>query len=510
MNSTMTWKCDVCGYVHRGAEPPDTCPVCGVGRELFSRFEVARPAAAPRAHRWRCTVCGHEHVGDEPPDQCSVCGVGRELFEPVPEAGAPPRALAPDVGRIVIVGAGIAGLTAADEARRLAPDVAITILSKEADHPYYRLNLTRLLAGEVTEESLSLQPEGWYGEQRIELIHAEAASVDRVRQEVCLRDGRILPYDRLVLANGAHPFVPPLPGATRAGVLALRTKDDARAVQQLAVPGARCVCLGGGLLGLEAAGALRRQGVETTVLEGFGWLLPRQLAEPAGRLLQRHVEALGIQVRCSARAEEIVGDERARAVRLAGGEELAADIVLLATGIRPSSYLARRAGLEVKSGVVVDDRLFTTDPAILAAGDVAEHRGVLYGIWPAAYAQGVVAGANAVGGSLEFHGLPPSNRLKVLDVDVYSIGQAQAPDGSYQVLEEQRDGIYLRFVCRDGKLVGANLYGDTELANLVRDAIETGEQLARCTTLLARVPQLERCSAAASQEGDAGPRRANE
>jgi nitrite reductase (NADH) large subunit len=217
-------------------------------------------------------------------------------------------------------------------------------------------------------------------------------------------------------------------------------------------------------------------------------------------LLQQHVERLGIQVRCSARAEEIVGDERARAVRLAGGEELAADIVLLATGIRPNSYLARQAGLEVKTGVIVDDRLFTTDPAILAAGDVAEHRGVLYGIWPAAYAQGVIAGANAVGGGLEFRGLSPSNRLKVLDVDVYSIGQAQAPDGSYQVLEEQHDKTYLRLVCRDGKLVGANLYGDTTLANLVREAIETGEQLAQCATLLARVPELARCSAASSSD----------
>jgi nitrite reductase (NADH) large subunit len=485
---TKIWKCDVCGYIHRGDAPPDSCPVCGAATDLFSLFKAAAPASAVRPRRWRCTVCDHVHIGDSAPDVCPVCAAERSLFEPLLDT--PQVAVEADVGRILIVGAGIAGLTAAEQARVVSPDVAITIIGKEPGLPYYRLNLTRYLAGEISEESLIVQPAAWFAEHRIELLDGEITAIDRVRQEVRLRGGSVMPYDRLVLANGAHPFVPPIPGVTRQGVLPLRTRGDALAIVEHAAAGTRCVCLGGGLLGLETAGALRRRGVRAVVLEGFGWLLPRQLAEPAGARLQRHVEGLGIEVRCNARVEEILGDERVNGVRLAGGEVIAAELVVLATGVRPNSYLARQSDLEVKAGVVVDDRLFTSDAAILAAGDVAEHRGVLYGIWPASYAQGIVAGANAVGGALEFRGLAPSNRLKVLDVDLYSIGQFQPSDGSFQVIEEQTERTYLRLVCRDGKLIGANLYGDTQLAGLLKDAIEHGTQLAQSAEFLTRFPQL--------------------
>jgi nitrite reductase (NADH) large subunit len=486
---TKTWKCDVCGYIHRGDALPESCPVCGATPDLFSVFEAVAPATSATSRRWRCTVCDHVHVGGSPPAACTVCAAERSLFEPLPEV-APLVAVQADVGRILIVGAGIAGLTAAEQARVVSPDVAITVIGKESGLPYYRLNLTRYLAGEVNEESLAIQPSTWFAEHRIELLEGEVAAIDRVRQEVRLRDGTVMPYDRLVLANGAHPFVPPLPGVTRQGVLPLRTRVDALAIVKQATPGARCVCLGGGLLGLEAAGALQRRGASATVLEGFGWLLPRQLAEPAAARLQRHIEGLGVAVRCGVRVEEILGDERVRGVRLAGGEVIAADLLVLATGVRPNSYLARQSDLEVKGGVVVDDRLFTSDAAILAAGDVAEHRGVLYGIWPTAYAQGIVAGANAVGGALEFRGIAPSNRLKVLDVDLYSVGQFHPTDGSFQVIEEQTERTYLRLVCRDGKLIGAILYGDTQLAGLLKDAIEHGTQLAQSAEFLTRFPQL--------------------
>jgi nitrite reductase (NADH) large subunit len=486
----MAWKCEVCGYIHTGSEPPDECPVCGAGADAFSRFEAAPAPPAPRRVRaWRCRVCGYIHEGDEPPDECPVCGASKEEFEPEAEV-APPAEVATDVRRLVIVGGGVAALTAADHARRAAPQCAITIVGREAGLPYYRLNLTRLLAGEVDEASLVMQPHAWYHDAKIEFRQDEATAIDREARALELRSGATLPYDRLILATGAHPFIPPIPGVDRRGVLPFRTRADAAQLLERAKAGAPCVCIGGGLLGLEAAGALTRRGMRVTVVEGFGWLLPRQLAEPAGHLLERHLEGLGMAVRCAARVEAIEGDEAVTGVRLASGEVLPATLVVLSAGVRPNSHLAREAQLDVKSGVIVDDRMFSSDPAILAAGDVAEHRGVVYGIWPTAYAQGAVAGTNAVGGAAEFQGLPPSNRLKVLAVDVFSIGQVQAPDGSFRVFERTAGGNYVRLVCRDGALVGANLFGDTAHAGVVTDAIAGGLQVAATPALAAAFPEL--------------------
>ncbi len=492
------WKCEVCGYIHKGERAPDQCPVCGVGKELFSIFEVAASAAGPAPRAWRCTICDHVEQGEEAPSVCPVCGAERSLFEPHKER-KPPR-VAADVQRIVILGAGIAGVTAAEQARAASPYVAVTLIGRERRVPYYRLNLTRYLAGELGEEALPLHPPAWYADQKIDRFEAEVTAIERKRQEIVVDDGRRLPYDRLVLANGAHAFVPPILGATRERVYTVRSVEDCLAVLAAAKgaqersdsPQLRCVCIGGGLLGLETAGALARRGLAITVVEGFGWLLPRQLAEPAARLLEAHLGTLGMSIRTSAKVEEIVGDEAAKGVRLASGEVLPAELVVIAAGVRPNSYLARQSGLEVKSGVIVDDRMFTSDPAILAAGDVAEHRGVVYGLWPTAYAQGLVAGENAVGGSLEYRGAPPSNRLKVLDVDLFSIGEFTPRDGSYAVLERSEGAIYRRLVCRDGILVGANLYGDTSLAQLCKEGVEGAAQLATQRELVERAPELAR------------------
>lgn len=487
------WKCEVCGYIHKGDAPPDQCPVCGVGKELFSLFEVAPAPTAPAPRAWRCTICDYVEQGEEAPSVCPVCGAERNLFEPHRERESP--RVAADVQRVVVLGAGIAGVTAAEQARAASPYVAVTLIGRERRVPYYRLNLTRFLAGELGEEALPLHPPAWYAEQKIDRFEAEVTAIDRKRQEVVVDDGRRLPYDRLVLANGAHAFVPPILGATRERVFTVRSVLDCQAVLAAARSGPqpqRCVCIGGGLLGLETAGALGRRGLSITVVEGFGWLLPRQLAEPAARLLEAHLATLGMSIRTGAKVEEIVGDEAVQGVRLAGGEVLPAELVVIAAGVRPNSYLARQTGLEVKNGVIVDDRMFTSDPAILAAGDVAEHRGVVYGLWPTAYAQGLVAGENAVGGSLEYHGVPPSNRLKVLDVDLFSIGEFTPRDGSYAVLEEGEGAHYRRLVCRDGILVGANLYGDTSLAQLCKEAVESAAQLATQRELVERAPELRR------------------
>ncbi|MCL5109634.1 MAG: FAD-dependent oxidoreductase [Chloroflexi bacterium] len=467
------WKCNVCGYIHRGEEPPEWCPVCGSPREEFEPYVEAAPAAAaPAPGGFRCLVCNYLHLGAAPPAQCPVCGTHADRFE---AAQAPPPMVgrAGTVGRVLIVGAGIAGLAAAEALRSASPDVRVTLFSKESELPYYRLNLTRFLAGEIAESDLPIHPAEWYEEQRLGLrLGSEVTHIDPVKGSLQTKAGGEIEFDRLILTAGAHPFVPPIVGAYREGVTSLRTVQDTRRILAAIGPGAKVVCVGGGVLGLEAAGGLSRRGAQVSVLEGYGWVLPRQLNRDASAILERFLGRIGISVVKQAKTAEILGDERARGVRLEDGTVLPADLVIFATGVRPNSYLARLAGLQVNQGIVVDDFLCTSQANIFAAGDVAEHRGVSYGIWLPAKSQGSIAGLNALGAQVEFGGIPRSNTLKVLGLDLFSIGKVEPEDGSYTEVEAEEDGNYARFLFHDSHLVGAILLGNAKQSADCKRAIE--------------------------------------
>ena len=485
-----TWKCEVCGYIHSGDEPPLTCPICGADQDCFSALEIRIDKNEPAVtDAWRCPVCNYLHRAHNPPHACPVCSATGSLFTPLHEDNTP-VASSEVIQRIVILGGGIAGLTAAAEARRQAPQATITLVSREQSLPYYRLNLTRFLAGDISESELQIESAQWFEEHAIEYIHAEATAIDREQKQVHLRDGREIAYDRLVLTNGAHPFIPPFPGATRDGVTVLRTLEDARAILLRLRPGLKLVCIGGGLLGLETAGALARQGAIVTIVEGFASLLPRQLPPRAGSLLQQRLETQGMTVLCGETVKELVGDESVQGVLLESGQLLPADLVIVAAGVRPNSYLARQAGLAVHRGIVVDDRLISSDPSILAAGDVAEHRGMLYGIWPAGYAQGDVAGCNAGGGKALFGTLAASTRIKVLDVDLFSCGLIHPEDASTAVYESEKDGVYRAIFSCDGQLTGAVLYGDTAGAGRLKEIVESGRQISEFPELAELFPRL--------------------
>lgn len=470
------WRCAVCGYIHRGKEPPEVCPVCGASRDEFEpHADAPTPSSRPAATQWRCLICQYVHEGPAPPEMCPVCGAPADRFEPLAEAAERP-AESGQAAKAVIVGGGIAGVAAAESLRAACPEAAITLVSREPELPYYRLNLTRYLAGEIGADDLPIHPKAWYEGRNVRLLlGAEVTAVRLEEQTVEIADGEPLPFEKLLLAAGAHPFVPPFPGANREGVTTLRTVQDADRILEAARGGTRCVCIGGGLLGLEAAGALARRGADVTLLEGHGWLLPRQLTEAAGRILADHVARTGIKLRNKARTQEILGDRRVGGVRLDDETVIPADLVIIATGVRSNSYLARQAGLEVSQGVVVNDTLETSHPDVFAAGDLAEHRGVLYGIWGPAQYQGSIAGMNMGGVTTEFGGIPRSHTLKVLGLDLFSIGHVTAEDGSFEAIEQEIHGRYFRFVFRDTRLVGAILLGDTKLTARVKEAVESGE-----------------------------------
>jgi len=483
--SIANWYCTVCGYVHRGEFPPEYCPVCGVERD---RFEPAADELKVRekslTQQWRCLTCDFMHTGRTPPDACQVCGAGPDQFELAnpPVQNALPQSTE---GTIVIIGGGIAGLSAAESARQAAPKATITLVTRERDHPYYRLNLTRYLAGEITGNDLPVRPESWYAENDITmLLDTEVTAIDATANKLHLKDQPDLAYDKLILAIGAHPFVPPMPGVNRENVATLRTRVDAERILARCSAGSKCVIVGGGVLGLETAAAIARHKVRVTVVEGFEWLLPRQLTRAAGERLANKAREIGIELVFNARIKELDGDEQVRSVVLESGQILPADLVIVTTGVRSNSYLARMAGLEVNHGVVVNHHLQTSDPDIFAAGDLVEHQGTAYGTWAPAQFQGTIAGMNAAGGDVVFAGIPRSNTLKVLGVEMFSIGEIHPDDASYEVFESDGD-CYDFFVFRDTRLVGAILVGDTTISTVVKKLIEAQSS---CADLLAVAP----------------------
>ena len=464
---SKSWRCVVCGYVHHGDAPPESCPVCGAPASDFEAFEEARTPTPPAAvSQWRCTVCGYVHDGPTPPDECVLCGAGRDSFEPVQET-APPAATADGAASIVVIGGRIAAVSAAEAARRTSANAQITMISREPELPYYRLNLTRFLAGEIGEDELTIHPASWYAEQKIEaLTGVEVVSIGQ--KQVAVQGGKTVPFDKLILATGAHAFLPPVPGSDRKNVVTLRTIEDARRLVKALRPGLKCVCIGGGILGLETAGALARRGAAVTLLEGHSYLMPRQLSRRAGEIMKSFVEGIGIKLRTQARTREITD----AGVLLEDGATVPADLVIFTTGVRSNTHLARQAGLGVNSGIVVDNFLRGTHPDIFAAGDIAEHNGILYGSWAAAQFQGNIAGMNAAGAQVEFGGIPRSHTLKVLGLHMMSAGKFEPEDGSYRVIEDEEGTRYRRFVFHDNRLVGAILLGDTSIAAAATKALE--------------------------------------
>lgn len=421
---------------------------------------------------WICPVCGYIHYGSEPPDECPVCGTPKELFQPYKEEKQTSTPAA-DIIKCVIVGAGIAGVSAAESLHKTNPTAEILLLSEDSIPPYYRMNLTRYLAGDVAAESLPLLPEGWYAENGITLrLNETLTTINTETKKISLQSGELVDFDKLILTTGATPFVPPFPGVNKKKITALRTKQDADFILRTCQPGENVVCIGGGILGLENAGGLARRGVHVTVVEDQPWLLSRQLNHKAAMVFEEYIKSLGITPRTAVKTQELVGGEAVNGVLLNTGEILPATVVMISTGVRSNISIARTAGLNVNMGILVNDFMQTSHPDVFAAGDVAEHKGIVYGTWAPALAEGLIAGSSAGGGNAVFTGLPRSNVLKVLGIDLYSIGPTTPGDQADMLVEEQSENRYYSFIFRGNLLTGSILLGDTNLSGKVKKVIE--------------------------------------
>lgn len=401
-----------------------------------------------------------------------------EAAEEPPLVAPADHAVRQTVRRVVIIGAGVAGVTGAEELRRALPDAELTLVGEEPYHFYNRMAITRLVSESTSIDSLYLNRREWAESRRIDFRRGVAATaIDRAEREVTLDDGSRLPYDRLVIASGARPFVPPLDGFGRDGTFVLRTIDDAVQMQQ-DIRRHRCrnaVVVGGGLLGLEAAYNIGVLDVRVVVLDRGRWPLSRQLDEHAGALLWAMLDDLGIEVLAQTEAQRVVGDGRVTGVELMDGRVLDAELCLVATGIQPNAELGADAGLDVGVGIVVDDGMRTSDPNIFAVGDVADHSGRAYGLWPACVEQARVAAANIAGGDAAFQLAKPPARLKVPGIDLLSIGAVEARPGESRAVVVSAYGTrsYRKLILEDGRLTGAIILGSPELFDDVTEAVES-------------------------------------
>jgi len=381
--------------------------------------------------------------------------------------------------KYIIIGNGVAGSTAASLIRKHDSNGEITILTNEATPFYSRIRLIEYLAGEADEEEIVIHNNEWYKENNMRLLmNTPAIEIDKERKEVVTSKGERFGFDKLLLATGGFSFVPPITGSDKEGVFTLRTIRDADGIISYSKGMKNVLIIGGGVLGLEAGNALIKRGFNITVVEYFPRLLPRQMDPEGAEILKTQLEHMGFVFYLGARSKEIIGDDRARGLIMEDGTKIDADLIIVSAGIRPYADLGSKLGLAVNKGLVVNDMMETDIKDIYAAGDLIEHRGVFYGIWPASEKQGEIAGINMAGGNALYEGTTMSNVLKIVGIDLAAAGDIDA-EGKYEsvIQKDTEKYIYKKLVIKDNILSGAILFGDISGYRRILRAIDNKEDI---------------------------------
>ena len=471
-------------------EPSGDTVTADVGMSLL---DIAEKGELPIEAGCRMGVCGADPVAVldgmaclSPPDQdeintlrrlglgqstrmacCARIKSGTVAVSLTPEPGEGPTAPTGRYDRsivsVVVIGNGIAGVTAADFIRRGHPDCEIHLVGRESHVLYNRMGISRLVYGRSAMQGLYLLPEQWYDEHGVVAwLNTVATRIDLRSRRVLLGTGDALPYDRLILAMGASASLPQIPGLDRPGSFVLREAGDAMQIRAFAQHHGcrRAVVAGGGLLGLEAAYSLHMLGLEVTVLERGKRLLSRQVDPRCSEIVADHFARAGIKILRQAETAHVAGRPAVTGAVLKDGRTVGCEVFLAATGIRPNIRLARDAGVPVNKGVLVDDRMQTRIPGVFAAGDIAEHRGQVRGLWPIATEQAQAAAVNALGGEQVLAAEIPATILKGVGLELFSIGPSEpGPDDEVIVIDRAAVPSYRRLILSQGRAVGATVLG---------------------------------------------------
>ena len=418
----------------------------------------------------------------------------------------------------VILGAGPAGIIAAETLRKQRPQDRITVVGDERETPYSRMAIPYLLIGKVGEQGTWLRKGSThFADLRIDIVQARATQVDAKGKSVTLDKGQTLPFDNLLIATGSHPVRPPIPGLDLAGVHTCWTLEDARAIAALAKPGARVLQMGAGFIGCIIMEALKLRGVELSVVEMGDRMVPRMMGPMAGGMIRDWCEAKGVKVYTSAKVEAIEkanvpaglmgkitgvlglgdGSGKGLCVRLSGGQTIEVDLVISATGVRPSIGFLKDSGITCLQGILTNERMQTNVPGIYAAGDCAEAFDMVSGktivsaIQPNAAEQARVAALNMAGQSTTLKGVTQINVLDTLGLISTSFGNWQGVEGGeHAELTDQAAGKHLSLQFKDDLMVGCNSVGWTEHVGVMRGLVEGQVRLGEWKDKLKQDPTL--------------------
>ncbi len=387
--------------------------------------------------------------------------------------------LKPSSPEIVIIGTGPIGIRAAQEVIRRDADAKVILYGKESGKPYNRALLTSLLFhGAVNEAELTQAMD--IDATALTRHETRVTSIDRYTSTVTDERGQVQRYSSLILATGSTPYILPIPGISLPNVFTFYSKQDLEAVLAYHSQHRRTLVLGGGVLGLEIAIAIKQRGADVAVVESSATLMSRQLDQHAAALLKNKIKNLGINVMLNEQVEEILGDDRVHSIRLASGKVIDCDCIILAVGVRSNNLLASNAGLHTAQGIIVDDTMRTNDANIFAIGDCAQHRGKVYGLLAPGFEQASIAAQCALGANATYLGSTSITRLKVGLNPLIIVG-GRVSDNTFklhrEVLLHSAGEKYRQLVLHKGLLVGATLIENWELWGKLQEAITRQRRL---------------------------------
>lgn len=374
--------------------------------------------------------------------------------------------------KVIIIGGGIAGLTAAETIRKTDESVEISIITDEGYFPYSRIKLSRYINSEINFNDLYIHKQNWYNEKNINMfLSKKVKKIDLIKKEILIDNGKVLDYDKLIIASGSSNFIPPIPNVNINGVFSVRNIGDIESIQRYIKENKvkSIGIIGGGLLGIEAAWGLKSSGdFNISIIEAAPRLLPRQLDEEGSLILEKLINDNGVAVYKGTGVKEILGKTLVSGIALNDGTIVGADLVIVSAGVRSNLGLAKDMGIAVNRGIVVDEFMKTSREDIFAAGDCAEYNGMVYGIWPVALEQGRIAGLNTAGINEGYKEIVPSNMLQVMGINVFSAGDISESNTSVKY----DAGLYTKLFIKDNSICGAILIGDTKKGFALKKAIE--------------------------------------
>ncbi len=428
--------------------------------------------AAGKTSLVKCLVCGE--IFDSSLEICPVCGVGKENFVPVESETTAYRK---DTSNLyAILGNGAAGFNAAKAIRERDKTGGVYIISNEEYPSYNRPMLTKSLVAGLDAEQIAIQDASWYEENNVvQILGRQVTSIDTEEKEILTEDGAKFKYTKLIYALGSECFIPPITGADKPEVVAIRKLSDTQKVTELLEKTKEAVVIGGGVLGLEAAWELKKAHCKVTVLELAPRLMGRQLDAGAGEMLKSIGEGQGIAIHTGVQISAIEGEEHVTGVRLGDGTVIPAQLVIVSCGVRSNIQIAKEAGAAVDRAVIVDSHMASSVPDIYACGDCAQYEGINYAIWPQAVEQGKTAGANAAGEELSYSTVPAALTFHGMNTALFSIGDNGGnPDLVYRTVEfkDMSRKQYEKYYFRNNRLCGVILIGDVSKMGEMTEAVE--------------------------------------